>query len=137
MSDDTILKQQLLDQNIEEMQIINAQLANLMLRKEELTNEIIGVFDHEHEGQKTYKYNMWKIEIKTPCVYSLNKKMYESKISKIPSQFNPIKQSVSYSIDKRLCDQYIKDAPKKVRDILVELIEKKPGKSSVCIKENI
>lgn len=116
---------------------VNKQLAQLTLRKEELTNQIIGVLEHEHEGQKTYEYGVWKLEIKTPFVYSLNKKLYESGAVTLPEGFNPVKQSVAYSIDKRLCEQFMRDAPKEVRDTLAQLIDKKPGKASVSVKERI
>jgi len=122
---------------IRELDKINKQIAKLNLRKEELTKEIIDSLEHEHEGQKTYEYGIWKIEVKTPFVYSLNKKMYESGEFKLPEQFNPIKESISYSVDKRLCDKYLEEAPKKVRDALAELIDKKPGKASINIKERI
>lgn len=128
-------KERCLDDFIKELDSVNKQLSILTVRKEELTKEIIVSLSHEHEGQKTYEYDTWKIEVKTPCVYSLNKKKYESGEIKLPDNFNPIKQSVSYSIDKRLCDQYMQDAPKKVRNVLVALIDKKPGKASVCLKE--
>ena len=124
-------------EGIVELQKINKQIAKLTLRKEELTAEIIGALDHEHEGQKTYEYGVWKIEVKTPFVYSLNKKRYESGEIKLPDNFNPIKESVSYSIDKRLCDQYMQEAPKKVRDALAELIDKKPGKAGITVKERV
>lgn len=123
--------------SIKELEKVNKQLAKLLVRKEELTNLIIGSLDHNHEGQKTYEYDVWKIEVKTPFVYSLNKKLYESGDIKLPDEFNPVKQSVSYSVDKRLCDQYMADAPKKVRDALIELIDKKPGKAGVTIKERV
>jgi hypothetical protein len=123
--------------SVKELEKVNKQLAKLLVRKEELTNTIIAALDHEHEGQKTYEYDVWKIEVKTPFVYSLNKKLYESGSVKLPDDFNPIKESVSYSVDKRLCDQYMKNAPKKVRDALIELIDKKPGKAGVTIKERV
>lgn len=123
--------------SVNELQKINKQIAKLNLRKEELTSQIIGALEHDHEGQKSYEYGTWKIEVKTPFVYSLNKKLYESGDIKLPSQFNPIKESVAYSIDKRLCDQYLQEAPKKVRDALIELIEKKPGKAGITIKERV
>ena len=135
--DDTLLRQRVLEESIEEFEIINNQLANLLLRKEELTSEIINCLGHKHDGQKTYEYNIWKIEIKTPCIYSLNKNLYESKKDKIPEHFNPIKQSISYSIDKRLCDKYIQDAPKSIKNTLIELIEKKPGKAGITIHERV
>ena len=122
---------------IQELQLINKQLAPLICRKNELITLIIDELDHNHEGQKTYEYQAWKIEVKTPCVYSLNKKMYESGQITLPDNFNPIKQSISYSIDKKLCDQYINDAPKKVKQKLIKLIDKKPGKKTVNIKDRI
>ncbi len=124
-------------EGIKELEKVNKQLAKLLLKKEELTAQIISSLDHEHEGQKTYEYDVWKIEVKTPFVYSLNKKLYESGDISLPDAFNPIKQSVSYSIDKRLCDEYIGSAPKKVRDSLVQLIDKKPGKPSITIKGRV
>lgn len=123
--------------SIVELQKINKQLAKLLLRKEELTDLIIGSLEHDHEGQKQYEYGAWKIEVKTPFVYSLNKKLYESGSVQLPDDFNPIKESVSYSVDKRLCDKYMMDAPKKVRDALAELIDKKPGKAGITIKERV
>lgn len=124
-----------LSETIKELEKVNKQLARLSLRKEELTNSIVLAMGHQHEGQRSYEYEVWKVEIKTPFVYSLNKKLYESGNIKLPDDFNPIKESVSYSVDKALCDKYLVDAPKKVRDALVELIDKKPGKASVTIKE--
>ncbi len=96
---------------------------------------IISTLDHDHEGQKTYDHGIWKIEIKTPFVYSLNKKLYESMDLNIPKKWNPIKKAVSYSIDKRLCESVIAEAPNEIRDVLVDLIDKRPGKASVVIKE--
>lgn len=124
-----------LSDSIKELEKVNKQLARLSLRKEELTSSIVLAMGHNHEGQRSYQHEVWKVEIKTPFVYSLNKKLYESGSIKLPDNFNPIKESVSYSIDKVLCDRYLAEAPKKVRDALVELIDKKPGKASVTIKE--
>jgi hypothetical protein len=126
-----------LGSTIKELEKVNKQLAKLTLRKEELTDMIISGMKHNHEGQRTYECGVWKVEIRTPFTYSLNKKLYETGSITLPDNFNPIKESVSYSIDKGLCDKYMLDAPKKVRDALAELIDKKPGKASVVIKERI
>lgn len=126
-----------LGSHIKELEKVNKQLAKLTLRKEELTDMIISGMSHNHEGQRTYEYETWKIEIKTPITYALNKKLYESGNILLPNDFNPIKESVSYSIDKGLCDIYMLSAPKKVREALAELIDKKPGKASVTIKERL
>lgn len=123
--------------SVKELDKVNKQIAKLLVRKEELTDIIIGSLEHDHEGQKSYEYGVWKIEVKTPFIYSLNKKLYESGSIKLPDNFNPVKEAVSYSIDKRLCDQYMTEAPKKVRDALAELIDKKPGKAGITIKERV
>lgn len=123
--------------SVTELQKINKQLAKLNLRKEELTLQIIGALEHDHEGQKSYEYGLWKIEVKTPFIYSFNKKLYESGDIKLPKKFNPIKESVSYSVDKRLCDKYMQEAPEDIRDALIELIDKKAGKAGITIKERV
>ena len=123
--------------NIKELNSLNKKLSKLLLRKEELTESIIGAFGHEHEGQRQYEYDVWKVEIKTPCIYSLNKILYESGQISIPQEFNPIKQSVSYSVDKKMCDKYWEKAPVDIRSLLYKVIEKKPGKASVTLKERV
>jgi hypothetical protein len=135
--EDTTERMHILEESINELRQINRNIAKLSLRKEALTNVIVGAFGHEKDGQKTYEHGMWKIEIRTPFIYSLNKKLYESGEFKLPTKFNPIKESVSYSIDKRLCEEYLLNSPEKVRNSLVSLIEKKPGKVSIAIKENV
>lgn len=137
MQDSTNEQERFFVDSINELQKVNKQLSKLTLRKEELTQAIIETLDHEYEGRKTYQYGTWKIEVKTPFVYSLDKKKYESGEFKLPSDFNPVKESVSYSIDKRLCDQFMQDAPKKVRDTLAQLIDKKPSKAGITITERV
>lgn len=122
---------------LNELQDINKQLEALLIRKDELTRDIIGALEHDHEGQKSYEYGSWKIEVKTPFVYSLDKKKYESGDVNLPDNYNPIKEYISYSVDKRLCDQYMMNAPEDVRDALIELIDKKPGKAGITIKERV
>ena len=121
--------------SVAQLKKVNSDIAKLLVCKEKLTQHIINSLEHDHEGQKTYEYGQWKIEVKTPYVYSLNKKLYESGDIKLPDDFNPIKQSISYSVDKRLVDKYIQEAPVCIRDALIELIEKKPGKAAITIKE--
>ena len=134
---DTDVKEECLAESLKELGSINKKIAKLLVRKEELTDMIIGAFGHQHEGQKTYEYDVYKVEIKTPFTYSLDKKRFESGNYKFPKQFNPIKQSISYSIDKKLCDICMISAPDAVKEALFELIERKPGKASVVLKERI
>lgn len=127
----------MLNEYIKEMEQINKKLAKLTKRKEELTSLIIDELGHNQEGQKSYDFEMWKIECKTPFIYSLDKKAYESGDVYLPAEFNPVKSSVSYTVDKKLCDKYMSEAPLSVREALAQLIEKKPGKPSVAIKERV
>lgn len=126
-----------LDESIAELNCINKKLAKLLLKKEELVEGIIAALDHSKEGQRTYEHGIYKIEVKTPYVYSLNKKRYEELGADIPDSFNPIKKSIAYSIDKRKCEDMLEIAPPFVRDLLIEIIDKKAGKPSVSIKERL
>ena len=135
MQDNTLDRQSCLQQSIVELQAVNKKLSKLTVQKEQLTSQIVGALGHEHEGQRTYEYEAWKIEIKTPCIYSLNKKLYEDAEFCIPKKFNPIKKSISYTVDKRLCEKSMIDAPPEIREILIDLIEKRPGKANVTIKD--
>ncbi len=135
--DHTSEQQNVLDDNLADLRKINKFLAEVNIMREEIIQNIIGALQHNHDGQKTYEHGAWKIEIKTPSIYSLNKKLYESGTIKLPDTFNPIRESKSYSVDKNLCEQYMQSAPNDVRLALVELIDKKPGKPSIVIKERV
>lgn len=128
-------REEFLECSIKELKNVNRQLENLSLKKVELMESIILAVGHNHEGQRSYGCGPWKIVVKTPFVYALNKNLYESGEWKIPSAFNPIKTHIAYSIDKIMCDTYIATAPADVRAALIELIDKKPGKASVTIQE--
>lgn len=134
---DTLNQEQSLDLSINEMQSINKKIARLTLRKEELTKNIIAALGHEKEGQKSYEYNEWKITAKTPYVFSLDKKAYESGEVFLPCEFDPIKSSTSYTVDKRLFEKYMQTSPEAVRESLTALVTIKPGKSSVTIGANV
>jgi len=134
----TILeREQVLSESVKELEKINKQLAKMTKRKEELTAEIIAALGHDHAGQKSYDYDVWKIECKTPQIYSLDKKAYEAGDIYIPEGFNPVKTGVSYTVDKALCEKIMSEGPESVRKILMELITVKDGKASVTIKEKI
>jgi hypothetical protein len=136
MHDDSS-KTKCLGEFIKELQNVNKQLAKLTLKKEELTDSIVSGLDHNHEGQRTYECGVWKVEVRTPFTYCLNKKLYETGSLILEENYNPIKESISYSIDKGLCEKYMVNAPKNVKHALAKLIDKKPGKASVVIKERI
>mgnify|MGYP001588485461 CR=1 FL=1 len=133
--DDSSEMQRHLESCIKIYQDTNKTLADLLLIKEKATREIIAALNHTKDGQKTYEFQCWKIEVKTPLVYSLDKKKYEKAL--IPHEFNPVKESITYTIDKKLCDKFLNEAPDDIRDVLFDLIEVKPGKANVLIKDNV
>lgn len=135
--DDTLERAHFLDTHVKELERVNKDMARLLVKKEKLTDEIIGALGHDHAGQKTYEHSTWRIEVKTPFVYALNKKMYESGAVSLPPEYNPIKESKSYTIDKTKCDRFMIDAPKKVQRDLAKLIDLKAGKKGIVIKERI
>jgi len=133
----SLSRQHVLEDSIKSLQRVNRQLAKLTLERDELTADIILALGHEHEGQKSYEFGVWKIECKTPMTFSLDKKAYESGDVYLPAEFDPVRKSISYSVDKKMCEAYMATASQSARDALCKLIEKKPSKPSVTIKENL
>jgi len=123
-----------LDENIMELNDINKWIKVLDERRQELIVNVIDGLGHKQEGQKTYYYDKWKVTVKTPCTYSLNKKLYESGDVSLPAAFNPIKESIAYSIDKKLCEHFLTNAPQEIKDSLVSLIDKRPGSKTISVE---
>ncbi len=124
-------------ESVKELEKVNKQLAKLLLRKEELTDQIIGALEHDHEGQKSYEYGVWKIEVKTGVTFSLDKDAYESIASKIPEGLDPVKKRIAYDISKSIINEIEKRGNSKELNILSKFISKKPSKPSISIKERV
>lgn len=118
---------------IVKLEKITKNLALLALERDALNQELIELFSHDYEGQKSYSEGIWRVTIKTPCVYSLNKAKYLALKDSLPEEFNPVKESVSYIVDKKACDKFVISAPKQIISLIGEMIEKKPGKASLTI----
>ena len=137
MQDSTNDQERFFVDSVNELQKVNKQLAKLTLRKEELTQAIIETLDHEHEGQKTYNYGLWKIEVKTGVTFSLDKEQYELIASKIPEGLDPVKKRIAYDISKAMINEIEKRGNSKELNILSKFIVKKPSKPSISIKERV
>ena len=131
------IREEKLSYSIAEYKKVTKKLAKLLIEKEQLTEDIISCLGHDHEGQRTYTYDTYNIECKTPFTYSLDKKAYVSGDVYLPSEFDPIKESTTYTVDKKLCEQFLQTSPASVRDALEQLITKKAGKPSINIKDAI
>lgn len=123
-----------LEEFIKKLESVNKKLAKLTAEKELLTASVISALNHQHEGERSYEFDVWKITCKTPMVYSLDTKKYKSGAVFIPCEFNPIKEIVSYTVDKKKFEDYMAASPANVRESLCELVTKKPGKPSVSLK---
>lgn len=124
----------MLRESILELQKVTKKIAQLTQEKEVLIHEIIKALKHKHKGQKSYEFEEFKLEVRTPTIYSLDTKLYEELQESIPEEYNPVKETTSFKIDKKLCDEYLKKAPDDVKSLLIDLIEEKPGKANVVVK---
>ena len=130
---DTTEQQQLLETSIERLQQVNYDIAKLTVEKEQLTKDIIAALGHQKEGERTYDVGIYKVKAKTPYIYSLDTKLYKAGEVYLPSEFDPVKQSTAYTVDKKLFDRYYSTSPADVREALIQLITIKPGKASVSV----
>lgn len=118
---------------IQELEGLNEELAALNLRKEALTERIIDLLGHSHEGERTYELGAWNVKARTPMVYSLDTKVYKSGEVFLEDAFNPIEEKTTYTVNKAKAEMYFNNAPLSVREALQKLITKKPSKPSVII----
>lgn len=117
-----------------EIETINKKLAKLRLDKESKELELISTIQHEHEGSKTYDIGFHSVTIKTDMIYALDKKAYISGELYLEPAFDPVLQKVTYEVNKKLFNAYEQMAPADVREVLNQLVEKKPSKPNVTIK---
>jgi hypothetical protein len=132
-----MLNNQLLEDNVKALDFVNFQIAELLDIKQKLELKIIDGIGHNYEGSRTYEVGKHKVTIKTDLIYSLDKEEYQIYKSQIPSEFNPIKESIKYEVDKRImkkCDEY---ASKDDMMMLSNFITTKPAKANVKIGANI
>lgn len=75
-------------------------IAELRREEKELNSEIVDIFSHNIDGQKSYRIDNWNVEIKTAYTYTVDKKSYESSPF-FNDNKSPVKCTKSYTIDKR------------------------------------
>lgn len=127
----------MLNEHIQQLTKVNKKLAALKLEQERLTGEIINELGHKYEGQKTYDVDKWRVEVKTNVIYVLDKKLYQQYKELLPAAYNPVKETISYQVEKAKCEEALNIAPANVTDMLINMICKKPAKPSVTIKDRI
>jgi hypothetical protein len=122
-----------LEQSIKRLEQVNKKIAEYVTEQELLTEEIIAAIGHDHSGERSYEVDKWTVKCRTPMTYSLDTKAYKKGDVFLDAQFNPIQESITYKVDKKLYDTYIVTAPESARLALVKLITLKPAKQSVTI----
>lgn len=129
--------EELINEKVKALDFVNYQMSELVEIKQKLELEIIEDLKHVHEGQKSYDIGKYKVTIKTDYIYSLDKEEYGVMKSHIPQEFNPVKESVSYTIDKRIIKKAEEYASNDDLMLLGKLISKKPGKPNVKVLPNV
>jgi len=119
--------------NCERLQSINAKIKALEIEKKGLTAAIIYDLNHVKNGQESYVVGDLNVTCRTPVIYTLDKKAYESGDVYLDEIFDPVKVSTSYTINKTKYEEFMSRAPQTTRMALQMLITQKPGKISVII----
>lgn len=117
-----------------EIEKINKKIAKLRLEKEQKELELIALIGHNKEGSTSYSLADRTVTVKTDMIYSLDKKSYISGDVYIPEEWNPILTNITYEVNKKLFNSFEENAPESIREILNELVTKKPSKPNVTIK---
>lgn len=98
---------------IGELDKINFQIAELKEIKEKIERKVIdnlklATFDEsgnvtsvQHDGEQTKLIGKYKVKIKTPSLWKILKSEYEASAPFMRKEFDPVKTSVSYRVDKK------------------------------------
>lgn len=126
-----------LNEVIETLNIVNYQMAQLKDIKERLENQLVERVDHKIEGQKKYDFGKYAVTIKSGVIYSLDKAEYQVYRGHLQESLNPVREKITYEIDKKHMKEVEKYASDKELEIMAHFITKKPAKVSVSIKANV
>lgn len=124
-------------ETIETLEVVNFQLAQLKEIKERLEVQIVEKVDHNMEGQKKYNCGKYAVTVKSGFIYSLDKDEYQIYKSHLQDTLNPVREKISYEIDKKHIKEVEKYASAKDLEIMSHFINKKPAKVAVSIKANV
>lgn len=116
---------------------IHYEIAELARIKEELEARLCALLEHSDDGSKAYVIDKYKITISTGFNYTLNKEEFAIMGATIPACFNPVKQKISFEIDKRIIKEAEKYASQEELNLLAQVISKKPKKINVKITAGI
>lgn len=116
------------------LELVEYQLADLLSIKSRLVESIKIMVGHEKEGSKTYRVEHYDVEVTTPYNYSIDKKAYEKFKHELPSNKNPVRESIKYDVDKAKYREVMSEGNADMALCLSEFIGVKVGKCSVNVK---
>lgn len=125
-----------LEECICRLQEVKKQISMLANIEKKLTGIIINEIGHDKDGQKTYYYNQYAVEVKTPTNYTLDKTLYKKFKDEIPAEVNVVDEVVEYKLNRKKLSEAIKLLDDDKLSVLGKFIDAKPGKPSVNIKPN-
>jgi len=114
--DENIVAEERLIEDITNLNTINYQIAELKMIKERVERKIVSdmklanydekghVTSVVHDGEQTRVVGKFKVKVKTPSLYKVDTKEYEIVQSQLSKEFNPIKKSISYRVDKKVLE---------------------------------
>ena len=112
---------------------ISYQVAELLRIKESLEVKLCTMLDHGDDGSKTYTIDRYKVTVKTGWIYTLNKEEFSAIGERLPKCFNPVKQRISYDLDKSIIRECEKYGSVDDLNLLAQLITKKPSKLNIKV----
>lgn len=124
----------LLREAICNLELVTYQIAELARVKEELSHKIAIMFGHEQEGNKTYIFDAYAVEVKTPYSYSVDKINYEKLKEHLPQDKNPVRESVKYDLNKEKYRELMRSGDADVAMTLMEFVAVTKPKPSITIK---
>jgi hypothetical protein len=131
-----------INEHLANLDRINYQVAELLRIKAEIEKLVIaetgrGEFDDagnliriSREGRHQHLIGKYKVKIKTDLLYKVNKSEYEIVKSSLRDEFNPVKTSVSYRVDRKTLasiDLYGSAEDKKAIDKFISFDFAKPN----------
>jgi len=123
-----MLKEDAIKDSATTLNLVNFQIAELLRIKEELEARLCALLEHGDDGSRTYTCDKFKITVTTGYIYTLDKNEYMTIGNQIPACFNPVKQRISYDIDKQVIRDAEKYASAEEMALLSQVISKKPKK---------
>jgi len=132
-----MLRENDIKETAQTLETIAYQVAELLRIKEELEKRMAALLEHGDEGQRTYIQDKWKITVKTGYNYTLDKEKYEMLSRHLSSSIDPINRVTKYEINKKILRESYQYASDKEREILAEIITKKPAKLNVSITAGV